>query len=40
VQWTTTSLVLSTIKETSALQTRPRASPGGDGNGNGAGGRS
>ncbi|HEX8695511.1 MAG TPA: Lrp/AsnC family transcriptional regulator [Longimicrobium sp.] len=36
VQWTTTSLVLSTIKETSALQTRPRASPDGDG----AGGRS
>ena len=37
VQWTTTSLVLSTIKETSALQTRSRASPDGDGNGAGAG---
>lgn len=28
VQWTTTSIVLSTIKETSALSLAPRATPG------------
>ena len=36
MQWTTTSIVLSTIKETAALQVKPRAR--GAAAGNGAGG--
>lgn len=35
VQWTTTSIVLSTIKETAALQVKPRTRGAAEGNGDG-----